>query len=85
MAPGAGARYEITIDGVGRTNRDTREIAFEAANVLKSANPYAKVRCGIARRSCGDPADDPEASAPSRARHVGFREAEVLCSEQFRS
>jgi hypothetical protein len=38
-----GARYEITVDGVGRTNRDTREIAIEAANVLKAKNPHSRV------------------------------------------
>jgi hypothetical protein len=29
-----GARYEITVDSVGRTNRDARQIAIEAANLL---------------------------------------------------
>jgi hypothetical protein len=38
-----GSHYEITIDGVGRTNRDTKEIAIEAAKVLKADNPSAKV------------------------------------------
>jgi hypothetical protein len=37
-----GARYEITIDGVGRTNRDTKEIAIEAAKVLMAANASHK-------------------------------------------
>ena len=31
------------IDGVGRTNRDTKEIAIEAAKVLKADNPSARV------------------------------------------
>ena len=38
-----GARYEIMIDGVVRTNRDTRKIAIEAANALKAANPHSRV------------------------------------------
>jgi hypothetical protein len=39
----SGARYAITVDGVARTHRDTREAAFEAANVLKALRPYTKV------------------------------------------
>jgi hypothetical protein len=35
------ARCKIMIDGVGRTNRDTREIAIEAAKVPKADNPNA--------------------------------------------
>ncbi len=38
-----GARYETMIDGVGRTNRDTREIAIEAGQVLKADNPNPRV------------------------------------------
>jgi hypothetical protein len=38
-----GARYAITVDGVGRTRRDSREAAFEAANVLKALRPYTKI------------------------------------------
>jgi hypothetical protein len=38
-----GARYAIVIDGTVRTHRDTREAAFEAANVLQASNPHAKV------------------------------------------
>jgi hypothetical protein len=37
------ARYEISVDGTVRTHRDAREIAIEAANVLKSRSPYSKV------------------------------------------
>ena len=37
------ARYEISVDGAVRTHRDTREIALEAANVLKACKPYSKV------------------------------------------
>jgi hypothetical protein len=39
----SGARYEISIDGVVRTHRDLREIAVEAATVLKSKNPQSRV------------------------------------------
>jgi hypothetical protein len=38
-----GARYAITLDGEVRTHRDTREAAFDVANVLKSLRPHAKV------------------------------------------
>jgi len=31
-----GARYEINVDGTMRTHRDKREMALEAANVLKA-------------------------------------------------
>jgi len=41
--PAPSARYAITVDGVVRTHRDTREPAFEAANFLKTLNPYCKV------------------------------------------
>jgi hypothetical protein len=35
-----GARYAICIDGQVRTNRDVLEVAIEAADLLKSGNPY---------------------------------------------
>jgi hypothetical protein len=38
-----GARYEISVDGTVRACRDSREIALEAANVLKACNPYSKI------------------------------------------
>jgi hypothetical protein len=38
-----GARFEISVDGIGRTNRDRKEIAIEAGQVLKSKNPNAQV------------------------------------------
>ena len=37
------ARYEISVDGVVRTHRDSQDIALEAANVLKACSPYSKV------------------------------------------
>jgi hypothetical protein len=37
------ARYEISVDGTVRTYRDTRDIALEAANVLKACNPNSNV------------------------------------------
>ncbi len=37
------ARYAITVDGLVRTHRDSREAAFEAANVLKALRPYTKI------------------------------------------
>ena len=43
MKIAAGARYEISVDGTVRTHRDDREIALEAANVLKPCNPYSIV------------------------------------------
>jgi hypothetical protein len=39
----AGARYEISVDGIMRTHRDLREIAVEAANYLKARNPHSKI------------------------------------------
>lgn len=36
-------RYEISVDGVARTHRDTRESALEAANVLKALNPISRI------------------------------------------
>jgi hypothetical protein len=37
------ARYEISIDGTVRTHRDAREIAIEAADLLKARSAYSKV------------------------------------------
>jgi hypothetical protein len=37
-----GARYEIAIDGVPRTHRD-RQLAIEAATLLKTKQPHAEV------------------------------------------
>jgi predicted Rdx family selenoprotein len=44
MKPQTGAQFEISIDGTLRTYRDTKEIAFEAARVLKSRNPNSEVK-----------------------------------------
>ena len=41
--PAPGARYEVTIDGTPRTNRDTKPIAIEAGEFLKRKNPNAEV------------------------------------------
>jgi len=38
-----GARYEISVDGTVRAHRDEREIALEAANVLKACHPDSNV------------------------------------------
>jgi len=38
-----GARYEITVDGKPRSNRDTKAIAIEAGEYLKQKNPTAEV------------------------------------------
>jgi hypothetical protein len=38
-----GARYAIVVDGSVPTHRDSREPAFEAANVLKALRPYTKI------------------------------------------
>jgi signal recognition particle GTPase len=43
MKVAEGARYEISVDGAVRTHRDTREMALEAANVLKACRPHSKV------------------------------------------
>ena len=44
MKPQTGAQFEISIDGTLRTYRDTKEIALEAARVLKSRNPNSEVK-----------------------------------------
>jgi hypothetical protein len=38
-----GARYQIIVDGVVRIHRDGREVALEAASVLKACRPHSKV------------------------------------------
>jgi hypothetical protein len=38
----SGARFEISVDGTLRTYRDTKEIALEAAELLKSRNPNSR-------------------------------------------
>ena len=38
-----GAKFEISVDGKVRSNRDVREIAFEAAEYLKVTNPNVRV------------------------------------------
>jgi len=38
-----GARYEISVDGKPRSNRDVKAIALEAAEYLKSKNPNVEV------------------------------------------
>ena len=37
------ARYEITVDGKPRSNRDTKTIAIQASEYLKSKNPNVEV------------------------------------------
>jgi hypothetical protein len=39
----SGARYANVVEGIVRAHRDTREVALEAANVLKACRPYSKV------------------------------------------
>jgi hypothetical protein len=41
--PLPGARYEITVDGKPRSNRDTKTLAIEAGQYLKSKNPNVEV------------------------------------------
>ena len=43
MTMATGARYQIAIDGQPRSNRDSKAIAFEAAEYLKHKNPHAEV------------------------------------------
>jgi hypothetical protein len=38
-----GARYEILVDGKSRSYRDTKDIAFEAAQYLKLQHPQSEV------------------------------------------
>jgi len=38
-----GARYEITVDGQPRTMRDTKAVAIEVGERLKSKNPNVEV------------------------------------------
>jgi hypothetical protein len=39
----AGARYEIAVDGTPRTHRDHKELATEAATLLKTKNVHSEV------------------------------------------
>ena len=39
----AGARYEIFVDGKSRTMRDTKAVAIDAGEYLKSKNPNVEV------------------------------------------
>jgi hypothetical protein len=39
-----GARYQIVVDGVPRSNRDTRKTALEAAEHLRRKNPNVVVK-----------------------------------------
>lgn len=41
--PTTGARYEITVDGKPRSMRDTKAVAIEAGEYLKSKNPNVEV------------------------------------------
>ena len=41
--PDGGPRYEITVDGQPRSNRDDKAIAIEAAEYLKYKHPHAEV------------------------------------------
>ena len=47
-----GARYQIAVDGVPRSNRDTKAIAIEAAEYLKYKHPHAEVT--VLDRETGD-------------------------------
>ena len=38
-----GARYEIAINGTPRTYRDCKELAIEAATLLKTKNVHSEV------------------------------------------
>jgi hypothetical protein len=38
-----GARFEIAVDGVGRSNRDTKAVAIEAGEFLKGRNPNSQI------------------------------------------
>jgi hypothetical protein len=44
MKPNQGAQYEISIDGVPRSYRDSKDIAMQSAQLLKSRNPNSVVR-----------------------------------------
>ena len=47
-----GARYEITVDGQPRSNRDDKTIAIKAAEYLKYKYPHAEVT--VYDRETGD-------------------------------
>jgi hypothetical protein len=38
-----GARYQITVDGQPRTNRDDKLIALKTAEYLKYKNPHSEI------------------------------------------
>ena len=38
------AQFEISVDGVPRTYRDQKDLAFLAAQILKSRNPNSAVK-----------------------------------------
>jgi len=52
MTMKTGARYEITVDGQPRSNRDDKTIAIKAAEYLKHNNPHAEV--AVRDRMTGD-------------------------------
>jgi hypothetical protein len=60
-----GSRYEISVDGIVRTHRDSLAIATEAANVLKSCKPYSNV---VVRDLLSGELIEPAASAPIASR-----------------
>jgi hypothetical protein len=43
IQPTRGARYEITVDGQPRSNRDRRETAIEAGELLARRNPNFQI------------------------------------------
>ena len=47
-----GARYQITVDGQPRSNRDDKAIAIEAAEYLKYKHPHSEV--AVHDRETGD-------------------------------
>jgi hypothetical protein len=58
MTPGD-ARFEIRVDGVVRTLRDTREAALATARYLKQHRPSAKVTITDLRDGLPVPFDHP--------------------------
>ena len=59
-----GARYQIAVDGVPRSNRDNKTIAIEAAEYLKYKHPHADVT--VYDRETGDTITN-KALPPGRA------------------
>jgi hypothetical protein len=43
MTMAIGARYQITVDGQPRSNRDDKTIAIKSAEYLKHKNPHAEI------------------------------------------